>query len=76
MVGHGVDAGDAPAYAAHNDLGTAVLLPALRHRQPARPAILCAMRRGPSCRVSRVRLRERGRNPLLRRLWCGVPHKR
>src|SRR5919108_535202 len=26
MVGHGVDPSDAPAYAAHNDLGTAVLL--------------------------------------------------
>ncbi len=29
MVGHGVDAADAPAYAAHNDLGTAVLLAAM-----------------------------------------------
>jgi len=29
MVGHGVDASDAPAYAAHNDLGTAVLLAAM-----------------------------------------------
>ena len=29
MVGHGVDARDAPAYAAHNDLGTAVLLAAM-----------------------------------------------
>ncbi len=29
MVGHGVDPSDAPAYAAHNDLGTAVLLAAM-----------------------------------------------
>lgn len=29
MVGHGVDAADAPAYAGHNDLGTAVLLAAM-----------------------------------------------
>ena len=29
MVGHGVDARDAPAYAANNDLGTAVLLAAM-----------------------------------------------
>ncbi|MDT7553079.1 MAG: dTDP-L-rhamnose 4-epimerase [Pseudonocardiales bacterium] len=29
MVGHGVTAADAPAYAAHNDLGTAVLLAAM-----------------------------------------------
>jgi dTDP-L-rhamnose 4-epimerase len=29
MVGHGVDASDAPIYAAHNDLGTAVLLAAM-----------------------------------------------
>lgn len=29
MVGHGVDPADAPAYAAHNDLGTAVLLSAM-----------------------------------------------
>ena len=29
MVGHGVDARDTPAYAAHNDLGTAVLLAAM-----------------------------------------------
>ena len=29
MVGHGVDARDAPAYAGHNDLGTAVLLAAM-----------------------------------------------
>jgi dTDP-L-rhamnose 4-epimerase len=29
MVGHGVDPADAPAYAAHNDLGTAVLLAAM-----------------------------------------------
>jgi dTDP-L-rhamnose 4-epimerase len=29
MVGHGVDPSDAPAYAGHNDLGTAVLLAAL-----------------------------------------------
>jgi dTDP-L-rhamnose 4-epimerase len=29
MVGHGVDASDAPLYAAHNDLGTAVLLAAM-----------------------------------------------
>ncbi|MGE3288340.1 MAG: NAD-dependent epimerase/dehydratase family protein [Pseudonocardia sp.] len=31
MVGHGVDPSDAPGYAAHNDLGTAVLLAAM-HR--------------------------------------------
>src|SRR6185312_4040243 len=29
MVGHGVDPADAPGYAAHNDLGTAVLLAAM-----------------------------------------------
>lgn len=29
MVGHGVDAADFPAYASHNDLGTAVLLAAM-----------------------------------------------
>jgi dTDP-L-rhamnose 4-epimerase len=29
MVGHGVDPSDAPAYATHNDLGTAVLLAAM-----------------------------------------------
>ena len=29
MVGHGLDASDAPAYAANNDLGTAVLLAAM-----------------------------------------------
>src|SRR5258706_1589775 len=29
MVGHGVDPGDAPLYAAHNDLATAVLLSAM-----------------------------------------------
>ncbi|HZG89015.1 MAG TPA: NAD-dependent epimerase/dehydratase family protein [Pseudonocardia sp.] len=29
MVGHGVDPSDAPLYAAHNDLGTAVLLAAM-----------------------------------------------
>lgn len=29
MVGHGVDAADAPLYAGHNDLGTAVLLAAM-----------------------------------------------
>jgi dTDP-L-rhamnose 4-epimerase len=29
MVGHGVDPSDAPAYASHNDLGTAVLLAAM-----------------------------------------------
>lgn len=29
MVGHGVDPSDAPAYAGHNDLGTAVLLAAM-----------------------------------------------
>jgi dTDP-L-rhamnose 4-epimerase len=29
MVGHGVDPADAPEYAAHNDLGTAVLLAAM-----------------------------------------------
>jgi dTDP-L-rhamnose 4-epimerase len=29
MVGHGVDPSDAPEYAAHNDLGTAVLLAAM-----------------------------------------------
>ena len=29
MVGHGVDPADAPAYAGHNDLGTAVLLAAM-----------------------------------------------
>jgi len=32
MVGHGLDASDAPAYAANNDLGTAVLLAAMHSR--------------------------------------------
>jgi dTDP-L-rhamnose 4-epimerase len=39
MVGHGVDPSDAPAYAAHNDLGTAVLLAAM-HAAGARRLVL------------------------------------
>ena len=35
MVGHGVDPTDAPAYARHNDLGTAVLLSAMYSRPSA-----------------------------------------
>ncbi len=34
MVGLGVDLDDMPAYVAHNDLGTAVLLRALAHERP------------------------------------------
>ena len=39
MVGHGVDPSDAPAYAAHNDLGTAVLLAAM-HAAGVRSLVL------------------------------------
>ena len=41
MVGHGVDPGDAPDFAAHNDLGTAVLLAAM-HRAGVRRLVLAA----------------------------------
>ncbi len=44
MVGLGVDFGDAPAYAAHNDLGTAVLLATLhRHRFHGRIVLASSM---------------------------------
>jgi dTDP-L-rhamnose 4-epimerase len=39
MVGHGVDPSDAPEYAAHNDLGTAVLL-AVMHAAGVRRLVL------------------------------------
>ncbi|MGW0519470.1 NAD-dependent epimerase/dehydratase family protein [Crossiella sp. NPDC003009] len=41
MVGHGVDPGDAPAYALHNDYGTAVLLAAM-HRAGVRRLVLAS----------------------------------
>ncbi|MCX4474067.1 NAD-dependent epimerase/dehydratase family protein [Micromonospora sp. NBC_01655] len=41
MVGHGLDPSDAPAYAGHNDLGTAVLLAAL-HRAGVRRLVLAS----------------------------------
>ena len=50
MVGHGVDPADAPDYAAHNDLGTAVLLAAMHAagRAPAGAGRLDGrLRRGP-----------------------------
>jgi dTDP-L-rhamnose 4-epimerase len=46
MVGHGVDPSDAPAYAAHNDLGTAVLLAAMHEagvRRPRRRSVRAAV---------------------------------
>ncbi|HEX8520126.1 MAG TPA: NAD-dependent epimerase/dehydratase family protein, partial [Pseudonocardia sp.] len=41
MVGHGVDPADAPDYAAHNDLGTAVLLAAM-HAAGVRRLVLAS----------------------------------
>ncbi len=41
VVGAGVDAGDAPAYASHNDFGTAVLLAAM-HRTGCRRLVLAS----------------------------------
>ena len=41
MVGHGLDPSDAPAYAANNDLGTAVLLAAM-HRAGVRRLVLAS----------------------------------
>ncbi|GIF75252.1 NAD-dependent epimerase/dehydratase family protein [Asanoa siamensis] len=41
MVGHGLDPQDAPDYAAHNDLGTAVLLAAM-HRAGVRRLVLAS----------------------------------
>jgi dTDP-L-rhamnose 4-epimerase len=41
MVGHGLDPADAPGYAAHNDLGTAVLLAAM-HAAGVRRLVLAA----------------------------------
>jgi dTDP-L-rhamnose 4-epimerase len=41
MVGHGVDPSDAPAYTAHNDLGTATLLAAM-HRAAVRRLVLAS----------------------------------
>ncbi|MFC7547466.1 NAD-dependent epimerase/dehydratase family protein [Plantactinospora sp. GCM10030261] len=41
MVGHGVDPGDAPDYASHNDLGTAVLLAAM-HSAGVRRLVLAS----------------------------------
>jgi dTDP-L-rhamnose 4-epimerase len=41
MVGHGLDPSDAPAYASHNDYGTAVLLGAM-HRAGVRRLVLAS----------------------------------
>jgi dTDP-L-rhamnose 4-epimerase len=41
MVGHGLDPSDAPAYASHNDYGTAVLLAAM-HRAGVRRLVLAS----------------------------------
>lgn len=41
MVGHGLDPSDAPAYAGHNDLGTATLLAAM-HRAGVRRLVLAS----------------------------------
>jgi dTDP-L-rhamnose 4-epimerase len=43
MVGLGVDLDDLPAYAAHNDLGTAVLLKALGKARPERLVLASSM---------------------------------
>jgi dTDP-L-rhamnose 4-epimerase len=43
MVGHGVDPGDAPAFAGHNDLGTAVLLAAMHRARVARLVLAGSM---------------------------------
>ena len=43
MVGHGVDASDAPAYTAHNDLGTAVLLAAMHAAEVGRLVLAGSM---------------------------------
>jgi dTDP-L-rhamnose 4-epimerase len=43
MVGHGVDLDDMPAYVAHNDLGTAVLLHVLSRSRPRRLVLASSM---------------------------------
>jgi dTDP-L-rhamnose 4-epimerase len=43
MVGLGVDLDDMPSYAAHNDLGTAVLLRALARERPRRVVLASSM---------------------------------
>ncbi|MGH3977943.1 MAG: NAD-dependent epimerase/dehydratase family protein [Pseudonocardiaceae bacterium] len=43
MVGHGLDASDAPAYAGHNDYGTAVLLAAMHARSVRRLVLASSM---------------------------------
>ncbi|HEY2765593.1 MAG TPA: NAD-dependent epimerase/dehydratase family protein [Pseudonocardiaceae bacterium] len=43
MVGHGLDASDAPAYAGHNDYGTAVLLAAMHARSVHRLVLAGSM---------------------------------
>jgi dTDP-L-rhamnose 4-epimerase len=43
MVGNGVDAQDLPAFAAHNDLGTAVLLPAMARAEVDRLVLASSM---------------------------------
>jgi dTDP-L-rhamnose 4-epimerase len=43
MVGHGVDPSDAPAYARHNDLGTAVLLAAMHQAGVGRLVLASSM---------------------------------
>ncbi|RKN51168.1 NAD-dependent epimerase/dehydratase family protein [Micromonospora endolithica] len=43
MVGHGLDPADAPAYASHNDLGTAVLLAAMHRAGVTRLVLASSM---------------------------------
>ncbi|MGN9811330.1 NAD-dependent epimerase/dehydratase family protein [Micromonospora sp. BQ11] len=43
MVGHGLDPSDAPAYASHNDLGTAVLLAAMHSAGVSRLVLASSM---------------------------------
>jgi dTDP-L-rhamnose 4-epimerase len=43
MVGHGVDPGDAPEYAGHNDYGTAVLLAAMHRAGVSRLVLASSM---------------------------------
>jgi dTDP-L-rhamnose 4-epimerase len=58
MVGHGVDAADAPAYAGHKNLGTALLLAAMYAAGfPARAGRVDGRLRGGSVRVQRARRR-------------------
>ncbi len=79
MVGHGVDAADAPAYAAHNDLGTAVLLAAMYAggRHPARAGRVDGRLRGGPLHLRRARRRParaaRGRRRRRRTVRAALP---